>query len=94
MHEQHDSRGSTAPVVIGVVVLLFLLPVLYVLSIGPAFWLAKHEFLSEGAYWNYCAPLLPLVTKYAFLNDAMNQYLLLWGDPIVSLRGEQFRFIF
>ena len=49
-----NSRSSAAPVVVvAIVLLIVVLPVLYVLSIGPAIWLVNHAsiiHLRAGCY--------------------------------------------
>lgn len=48
---ESSSRGG-AGLALLVAVLLFLLPVLYVLSVGPVIWITYHCGL-EGMYWEW-----------------------------------------
>jgi hypothetical protein len=71
--EKQNSRA--APVVAGFIVTLLLLPVLYVLSIGPAAWLIEHGYLSdEAARWFY-SPLVALAERSEFLSVWLMRYV-------------------
>ena len=65
----------------GFVVLIFflLLPPVYFLSIGPAFWLLQHEYVSGSLYVDYTAPGRVVLSRCQPLNEAMNWYLRLWA---------------
>lgn len=71
-----DKQSSrAAPVVAGAVLLLILLPVLYVLSIGPAVWLIDQGYVSDAsALWFY-APLGALAERSEFLSVCLFRYM-------------------
>ena len=55
-----------------------MLPVLYVFSIGPAFWLQKHGYIADSWLYLY----LPLYYLYGYcppFRDALDWYAALWG---------------
>ena len=74
MEEKEKDRGGCSVIAIACVCLLPLLPVLYVLSGGPAVWLLYHGYLSEESIafiygplnWagTHCEPLELLVSWY------------------------------
>ena len=73
---EHDEKRGGAGCVIGLVLVSLFLPVLYVLSIGPAAWLVKRT----DAQW-ICAIYYPLglLGEYCQpLNDALEWYMKLW----------------
>jgi hypothetical protein len=61
--------------------LALLMPVLYVLSIGPACWLAKHGYLSDDerspAHLFY-TPLIWLHERVPMTQNALERYVELW----------------
>jgi hypothetical protein len=71
--EKQNSRA--APVVASSIVTLLLLPVLYVLSIGPAAWLIEHGYVSDAsARWFY-TPLGVLAERSEFLSVWLFRYI-------------------
>lgn len=62
-----------------VAVALIVLPVLYVLSIGPAFWLADHDKISISAYQTIYLPLGFLTTLSQTLERFIEVYLEWWA---------------
>ena len=54
---ERDEKRSGVEYAIGLALLLMLLPVLYVLSTGPAAWLWAHGYISENALGVLYAPL-------------------------------------
>ena len=54
---ERDDKRSGLEYAIGLALLLILLPVLYVLSTGPAAWLWAHGYISEDALGVLYAPL-------------------------------------
>jgi hypothetical protein len=54
---ERDEKRSGLEYAIGLALLLILLPVLYVLSTGPAAWLWTHGYISEDALGVLYAPL-------------------------------------
>ena len=71
------SRGGCA--VLFLVVLLFVLPVLYVASVGPAFWLEWRGKIDSETnciiYW----PLTWLCERSSFFTSALKAYLQWWA---------------
>ena len=70
MSERDEKRGGSGCAITGVV--LILLPVLYVLSIGPAVWLAIHDYLSFDAFDFIYSPVHFLAERsdwFAFAAD-------------------------
>jgi len=80
-HENDQRRGSSLAVwlIAGVV----LLPILYVLSIGPFVWLTYHGYLylSDDAFTVVYGPLLYLHDNCKPIGDALEWYARLWGAP-------------
>ena len=78
MTEKHSDRRSPAAVVI--LVVLFLLPIAYVLSIGPVNWLVTNDYLdSDGPVWFY-TPLRQLAERSETANKLYVWYLSIFGD--------------
>ncbi len=64
-------RDARAPLIVAIALLLLLVPVLYVLSIGPACWLAYNDCISrEAVTWLY-SPVL----NYAKQNRGAVEWL-------------------
>lgn len=77
MHQ--PSRATVATILLAI--LLFLLPVLYFLSFGPAMWLVNKGYASTGPdSWVYTLywPIEELCSAIPVLNDVKHWYLLLW----------------
>jgi hypothetical protein len=72
--------NRVAPLVACVILGLIFLPVLYVLSIGPAVWLSEHGYLSdELGRWIY-APLSAAANHYPAIGRWLVWYMSLFGD--------------
>ncbi len=70
-----NHRASPAAVLVAIAVIL--LPLGYVLSLGPAIWLHQHGVLSEYARVIY-APLEFLHDQCKPIGDALEWYAGLW----------------
>lgn len=71
--EKQNSRA--APVVAGTIFLLILLPLLYVLSIGPAVWLIEHGYVNDAsARWFY-APIGAIAERSEFIAAWLFRYM-------------------
>jgi hypothetical protein len=70
-----DKGGTGGPVIFAAIGLIILLPVSYVLSVGPVVWLANHDYISkEGSHYvplqwacDHCQPLNTAVDWYISL---------------------------
>ena len=51
---------------------------LYLLSLGPAYWLWRHNLLSFGALAIYCAPCTWVSEHWTLFGDGMKAYILIW----------------
>ena len=71
-------RSSAAPALIAAAVLL--LPVGYVLSVGPAAWLIHNRYLDDSTVILYL-PLRWLHDQCKPIGDALEWYMKLWGVP-------------
>jgi hypothetical protein len=71
---KHEHRGAL-PVIVFV---LLLLPVLYVLAIGPAHWLMDHGYISEATfdavYWHF----IVAVKRSPAVQQLVVWYINLW----------------
>lgn len=61
-----------------VLALAFLLPVVYVLSAGPAFRLAKHDSISPESFERFYMPLLWSAEHSEICRWALVSYVELW----------------
>jgi hypothetical protein len=75
-----ERRLSTIAVAVFVAALV-LLPLLYVLSAGPAVWLLAHGFLSDAAFTWFYFPLSYVSDRWQSLEAFLEFYLELWGRP-------------
>jgi hypothetical protein len=73
--QNYRCRGSGKFVVVLVVALI--LPVAYVLSIGPAYWLMGHGYLPDEAEALY-APLALVASFYPPFGALISEYVKLW----------------
>jgi hypothetical protein len=72
-------KGSHAGVLLAAVLLLS--PVLYILSIGPAFWLASHGYLSQHTIETispFYAPIEWLMKYSDTASEAIAWYIDFW----------------
>jgi hypothetical protein len=68
-----ESRRSATPVVVAVLVTI-LLPVVYLLSIGPAVWLIQHEYLARETARAIYYPLVFAAEHNSWFNAALQWY--------------------
>ena len=72
-----DQRGGLSPSAV-VIIILLLLPVLYVLAIGPAHWLMDHGYISEttfdALYWEF----IVVIKKSPPVQSLVVWYIDLW----------------
>ena len=59
-------------------VALLFIPLLYVLSIGPAAWLSSREYLSQEATETFYYPLSLACKRFGWCQDAVNWYVEFW----------------
>jgi hypothetical protein len=74
-HGNKQGRSAAGVVMLVVVVLL---PVLYVLSIGPAEWLAAHGYCSEDAIGYAYGPVVLLYNISETAELVIDWYVELW----------------
>jgi len=74
MESIRTKSGASGPLVFVAIALLVLLPVLYVLSVGPAVWLSSHDYVSTGPLYyplgwvsERCGPFRDALTWYMSL---------------------------
>ena len=72
MSEELEKRGATGTIAL-IVAILVILPILYVLSDGPALWLQCHRYLPEGMYETLYAPLA-WACQWSRFGDALDWY--------------------
>lgn len=72
--ERTSNKSAAAAVAI-----IVLLPIAYVLSTGPAVWLAAHKWIPDEPLIIY-APIGWAMDKSPVVTSGMNVYLSLWSD--------------
>ena len=70
--------GTTGPVVFVVIGLLIVLPVLYVLSAGPAALLTDKRYISVETLQTIYRPITWAGKRSPTFNSAINWYIKLW----------------
>ena len=70
-----ESRSGCAMMAVGGLVLL---PLLYLLAIGPTAWLIEQEWISESFAERLYAPILMLIDLSPFCQRLFEWYLDLW----------------
>lgn len=75
------SRPSTAAPAAISGLLLAAAAVLYVLGIGPAWWLARHGHITWLAYRVAYAPVLWCHNRWPACGRLVEHYIDLWRDP-------------
>jgi len=78
-HDTEQPNRERGPVVGCLAVAALVLPIVYVLSIGPAWWLYRRGYLSDSAAIVY-APLRLLGNNCKPIEDALRWYIDLWGQ--------------
>jgi|SRR6185436_9637310 len=80
--DREKGRGGSGAVILCVLAVLFLLPVLYVLSCGPAVALMTRGYLSEEAFDVTYAPLRVAVqASPKWIGQPLEWYADLWAAP-------------
>jgi len=85
MQALDPDKRERSPLVIAASIVLPLLPILYVLSIGPVVWLNYHnhlspEFVSAFAWFHY--PITWLTNHCEPFGHFMLWYVELWADVV------------
>jgi len=75
---KHERHFAALAVVLCVVIGL---PVLYVLSNGPAVWLVQHSYLSTESYTAIYSPIDWACSGSVTANAILQWYLELWSVP-------------
>jgi hypothetical protein len=70
---RREQKGG-AGLAVTVVVVLLLLPVFYVVSVGPANWLLNHRYLGERTAITIYYPLLILAENCEPVQNALSAY--------------------
>ena len=81
MDDKATKRGGGAVVVMALVAVLVVLPILYVLSIGPVVWLAQSGFISPSLGYPLefvYSPLKWVADNVPIIGPAINGYVELW----------------
>jgi hypothetical protein len=80
MTEQRVTGDRRSPAAVVLLVVLFLLPAAYVLSIGPVNWLVTNGYMdSDGPVWFY-TPLRRLAERSETANKLYVWYLSMFGN--------------
>jgi len=81
MEEREKESGAARIMIFAVVGVLIALPVIYVLSTGPAMWLNNHRYISsdEGFVWEFYGPLRWVTSHCKPVNDFVLWYVNLFG---------------
>ena len=81
MDEERDDSGPTRvrpiktwPIAVPLVVV----PMVYVLSMGPAVLLRNRGFITQDSFLWFYAPVVWLDSRSAYVNLALEWYLQLW----------------
>ena len=85
---KRETIPMTAILAVGV---LLLLPVLYVLSSGPAYWLYVRGTLSIEAYERFSMPLTTFCTDYDTVSGILDSYGEWWvsfGDWLMPRKTD------
>lgn len=73
-----ERRRSAAPVVAAVLIALAV-PILYVLSVGPASWLIEHQYLSRDQAVIFYYPVIYVVEN----NDSIKRVMVWYVEWLV-----------
>jgi hypothetical protein len=63
---------------------LLLVPLLYVLSIGPAAWLSSRGYLSDGATETIYYPVILASEQFGWCQEVVNWYVDFWVPHVYS----------
>ena len=74
-----DKRASAAAPILAVfAIVLALLPMLYVLSVGPAAWLISEDYISNDSAEVFYAPIIAVVESNSWLQGTFERYIRLF----------------
>ena len=74
-----DKRGSAAPPILAVfAIVLAVLPILYVLSVGPAAWLISEDYISNDSAELFYAPIIAVAESNSWLQGTFEHYIRLF----------------
>lgn len=76
---QRPVSSKSAAIILAVVLLL---PVVYVLSVGPAVWMFEHDLIGEQPGRALYFPIEWAMSQSAAIDAAILWYLRLWGVEI------------
>jgi hypothetical protein len=82
MDDKPTKRGGGAVVVMVLVAMLVLLPIIYVLSIGPTYWLVRHGHLDQAWEYEVYWPVHYVCAKSLVLKRWLYWYQDLWVEPL------------
>ncbi len=80
MQDDREPGRSGAGVAILLLAVLFFLPLLYILSSGPAVALGSHGYLSEEAIEIAYFPLSVAAQSSDWIDSILQRYVELWAD--------------
>lgn len=81
MNEKATKRGGGVVLAVVLVAVLAILPMLYVLSIGPVCWMVNNDLIDQSwmpAIENAYGPLDWTAHKIPGGHDALSMYMSLW----------------
>jgi hypothetical protein len=70
-----ESRKSGGAAVVFVILALIALPILYVLSLGPAVWLMEHNYLDRDLARHIYYPLIFVAESIPLVRSVMQWYM-------------------
>jgi hypothetical protein len=76
--EPHTQRREAGVAILAVLVVLVLLPALYILSIGPVFWIYNGPL--PDAWMTFYAPIIWLDDQVPLCHAFFEWYIELWID--------------
>src|SRR5436190_17219483 len=77
--DREKSRGGMGGAILLVMAVLFLLPVLYVLSCGPAVALMTRGYMSQEAFQTTYTPLRIAAQSSSWIGRTLERYAELWA---------------
>jgi hypothetical protein len=78
MSDSDQQRGRSSALTASLIVAVVVLPILYVLSVGPAAWLHMNGYVGDGIQLVY-GPLRYVYENSAVAQQVLDWYLGLWG---------------
>jgi hypothetical protein len=74
-----DLRPSTAaPILAAIAIVALLLPMFYVLGVGPTAWLVIHGYISNDSAMAFYWPLQSLADSSPWVDSILQGYVSLW----------------